>query len=72
MILAEYVAQLVADLYVSTSEAGTKIEPFTPPVDVVYVDIGVLLNTFILLNVHIWLPYKYKLSKFTQYRNADG
>ena len=53
MILAEYVAQLVADLYVSTSEAGTKIEPFTPPVDVVYVDIGVLLNTFILLNVHI-------------------
>lgn len=72
MILAEYVAQLVADLYVSTSEAGTKIEPFTPPVEVVYVDIGVLLKAFMLLRRHIVLLYRYKLSKFLQYVKALG
>ena len=64
VIRAEYAAQFVADLYVSTSDALTNIDPQRPKY--VELDIGVLVNTFVFCKTAITEPIIYKLSSLEQ------
>ena len=44
--------------------------PFTPPVEVVYVDIGVFKKAFVLARVATELPRRYRLNRLKQLAKA--
>ena len=68
--LAENVDHLVAVLYELNKDDGTNIEPYSPNT-VVYVDIGVELNTFVLPNGLTCEPSKYSDFNLQQPQNAE-